>query len=117
MSKVRTQLSAALRTWELWIGLLAYFGIAFFLFFIYLGCFWELRLFAPPPTLWQLTWPRLFIFGPPSLAVPWFWMDCARKRKSRGPSSSRSCPSCGYDLRATPDRCPECGTPTRSFPI
>jgi hypothetical protein len=51
--------------------------------------------------------PYWFI-GAISAILPVIWMV----RTIRKPHSAGVCPKCGYDLRATPDRCPECGTET-----
>lgn len=54
-----------------------------------------------------MVWPCAFITGIP-LAV-WVLGNYLHRRKARMRMDKQLCVSCGYDLRASKDRCPECG--------
>ena len=47
-------------------------------------------------------WVILLVTAP--MPAAWLTMRLRRKRRRRG-----HCPKCGYDIRVTPYRCPECG--------
>jgi hypothetical protein len=54
-----------------------------------------------------LYWP-LLLFG--ILPMSRIFLVLQRRRRRTLRQVDHLCPSCGYDLRATPNACPECGT-------
>ena len=59
------------------------------------------------PSYMLLAIPYWFVALLAAALASWLlrrWRTAVRRRRTN------ACPTCGYDLRATPDRCPECGT-------
>ena len=66
-----------------------------------------LRITSDGMRRWNLVLPLWLLT---CIAAAWPVSLWLRRREAARKLRLGMCPVCGYDLRATPDRCPECGT-------
>jgi hypothetical protein len=69
---------------------------------------WNVGTMSDERLLFLPCWLLVLVFA----ALPFNWCRSAMRRRQK--ARVGLCPKCGYDLRESPDRCPECGTPRPS---
>jgi hypothetical protein len=61
------------------------------------------------PWPYRLAWNG-GVFAVLAVGVGWSYLAIQRERRTARRRAAGQCVACGYDLRESPERCPECGT-------
>ena len=96
-------------SWGCFVIVVRYAGMTCLMLLVSFFSIDRTRLFGPPSAIEDGL--SIALVGIPLILMVAFDLYRARRYSIRERRALNSqCINCGYDLRATPDRCPECGT-------